>query len=190
MIHELSKTIVHYLEKNNTLHEDREIYIHGSNICISTFIGTSLLFVVGILTNHFIEAIIYEVIMSSSRSILGGYHCKSYTKCITTYVSLFIVGIIVIKNISFHFISVVILEILSVIITYIFCPVQNINKTLSPRKYNKFKVYSMIYIFTYICLVNILYVFHFQYRDIFIYMLLLIQILTIGGTCDYEKSKK
>lgn len=69
MIHELSKTIVHYLEKNNTLHEGKEIEMCEFNICISTFIGTSLLFVVGILTNHFIEAIIYEVIMSSSRSI-------------------------------------------------------------------------------------------------------------------------
>lgn len=62
MIHELSKTTVHYLEKNNTLHEGKEIEMCEFNICISTFICT-LLLVVGLLTNHFIEAIIYEVVV-------------------------------------------------------------------------------------------------------------------------------
>lgn len=42
---------------------------------------------------------------------------------------------------------------------------QNINKTLSPGKYNKFEICSVVYI----CLVNILYVFQFQYEDIVIH---------------------
>lgn len=48
--------------KNNILHEGKEIEMCEFNICISTFICT-LLLVVGLLTNHFIEAIIYEVVV-------------------------------------------------------------------------------------------------------------------------------
>ncbi len=190
MINNISDIIVNYLDKNNVLKEEKDIYIHGARLLISTFIGTSLLIIIGIMSHHFVEAIIYEIIIASSRSILGGYHCKSYTKCIMTYVSMFMIGIILNCYISFNYISLLMLEIISIIITYKYCPVQNINKIISSIKYKKFKNYSMIYILIYICLLNVLYILQFQYIDILIYILFLIQILTVGGIYDYEKSKK
>lgn len=72
MIYTLSDKLILYLEKNNVLKEDKEIYLYGARLVISTLIGTVLLFLVGIITNHFIEAVLYEIVMSSSRSILGG----------------------------------------------------------------------------------------------------------------------
>lgn len=190
MINNISNIIVNYLDKNNVLKEEKDIYIHGARLLVSTFIGTSLLIIIGIISHHFVEAIIYEIIISSSRSLLGGYHCKSYIKCIMTYISMFVMGIIFNCYISFNYMSLLILEIISIIITYKYCPVQNINKIISSIKYKKFKIYSIIYILTYICLLNVLYILQFQYIDILIYILFLIQILTLGGIYDYEKSKK
>lgn len=71
MINNISNIIVNYLDKNNVLKKEKNIYIHGARLLISTLIGTLLLIIIGIISHHFVEAIIYEIIISSSRSILG-----------------------------------------------------------------------------------------------------------------------
>lgn len=95
MIYKLSENIVDYLEKNHVLKEDKEIYLYSTRLMISTLTGTILIFIIGIVTNHFIEAIIYEIVISSSRRILGGYHSKTYFNCILTYMSLFVFVLVI-----------------------------------------------------------------------------------------------
>ena len=88
MIDSLSNKLVNYLDKGNYLDEDKEIYLHGAKLIISEVIGTLLLLVLGLMTNHFIEAVVYEIVLSSTRSILGGYHCKSYIfKLLSFYIN-------------------------------------------------------------------------------------------------------
>ena len=57
MIDSLSNKLVNYLDKGNYLDEDKEIYLHGAKLIISEVIGTLLLLVLGLMTNHFIEAV-------------------------------------------------------------------------------------------------------------------------------------
>ena len=92
---------MNYLDKGNYLDEDKEIYLHGAKLIISEVIGTLLLLVLGLMTNHFIEAVVYEIVLSSTRSILGGYHCKSYAACICTYAGFFLAGVIFLNY--YHF---------------------------------------------------------------------------------------
>lgn len=134
MIYTLSDKLILYLEENNVLKEEREIYLYGAKLAVSSVMGTVLLLVFGLLMDHFIEAVMYELIMSSSRSILGGYHCKSYTKCICTYVGLFVINIMMIEVHSFNIVEVFIISIITLLITLIMCPIQNINKLISSKK--------------------------------------------------------
>ena len=67
MIDSLSNKLVNYLDKGNYLDEDKEIYLHGAKLIISEVIGTLLLLVLGLMTNHFIEAVVYEIVLSSTR---------------------------------------------------------------------------------------------------------------------------
>lgn len=70
MIYKLSENIVDYLEKNHVLKEDKEIYLYSTRLMISTLIGTILIFIIGIVTNHFIEAIIYSHLYLVSNDII------------------------------------------------------------------------------------------------------------------------
>lgn len=72
MIDSLSNKLVNYLDKGNYLDEDKEIYLHGAKLIISEVIGTLLLLFLGLMTNHFIEAVVYEIIPLTSTK-------KSYT---------------------------------------------------------------------------------------------------------------
>lgn len=90
MINSISNKIVDCLNKRNILEEDISIYLYGTRLLLSYLLGTSLLLFIGIIINKIVEAIIYEVFMSTSRQILGGYHCKSYKTCIISYNCIYI----------------------------------------------------------------------------------------------------
>lgn len=190
MIYTLSDKLILYLEKNNVLKEDREIYLYGARLIISTFIGTLLLFIVGILTNYFIEAILYEIIMSSSRSILGGYHCKSYTKCILTYVGLFGMIIVMTKFYSFSIVDMFVIGIMTLLITWTICPIQNTNKFISSQKKRIFRIYSFAYIWVYLLIIVYLFSTDSPFLDVMVSMLVIIDMLTLGGKVEYEKNKE
>lgn len=190
MIYTLSDKLILYLEKNNVLKEDKEIYLYGARLVISTLMGTVLLFLVGIITNHFIEAVLYEIVMSSSRSILGGYHCKSYTKCILTYVGIFVVSLVMAEICSLNTTIIVVISITTLLITLTLCPIQNVNKLISLKKKRIFRIYSLIYIWVYLLIIGYLYSIGSPFLGIMISMLVMINILTVGGKIDYEKNKE
>lgn len=190
MINIISDKLVLYLEKNNVLREEKDIYIHGARLIISSMIGTIILLIIGIITDYFIEAIIYEVIMSSSRSILGGYHCKSYLNCIVTYIGIYIICVLGMKVISYDLISVMLIGIIGLFITYLYCPIENINKLLSFQKKKIFKKYSLIYIIIYVLLMIYMIYLNWLYINFLMNTFIIINILTIGGKLDYEKYKE
>lgn len=134
MIYKLSENIVDYLEKNHVLKEDKEIYLYSTRLMISTLIGTILIFIIGIVTNHFIEAIIYEIVISSSRRILGGYHSKTYFNCILTYMSLFVFVLVIDDFFQYQLWTVIVIGTLSLILVYKYCPIENVNKLISMKK--------------------------------------------------------
>lgn len=150
MIYTLSDKLILYLEKNNVLKEDRDIYLYGARLFISTIIGTLLMFLVGIITDRIIEAIMYEIVMSSSRSILGGYHCKSHTRCIATYVGIFVMSLLMSELYSVNVMGIYIVSIATLLITWLLCPVQNVNKLISDKKKRIFRIYSLIYVWLYL----------------------------------------
>ncbi len=189
MIVGLSNRLVDYLSHNGVLNEDREIYVHGAGLVISTLIGTILLLIVGAYTGHFIEAVVYEILFSSSRSILGGYHCKSYSHCIACYVGLFILSVFISHLYIFHSVDRIFIEIIGLIIIGTLCPIENVNKTVSTKKRKIFKRYSIIYTIIYLSIMNYLFYIHHFLGNTLVVFFIVINILIIGGKWDYEKHK-
>lgn len=190
MISIVAEKIYNYLDQNKCINKEKDIYIYGLKLFVSTCIGTGILLFIGLISNHFIEAIIFEIIISSSRSIMGGYHAKTHTTCIISYVGMFIIGIIWLNYHVFNFEEIFGLSIISIITTVFLSPIENVNKILSIKKKKLYKVYSMLYSLIYINIMLILYYLRSQYLGIIFWCLILINILTIGGRLTYEEYKK
>lgn len=190
MIKAVSYNIVNYLEQQGYLREEKEIYLYGAKLLVSYLIGTLIALAISIITNTLIEFVIYEACIYTSRGILGGYHCKSYTSCILTYVGLFLLGIGTSNIYNFDIYVFSIIQMWGIIITCICCPVQNIKKELSRSKQIYFKKYSIMYIFVYLLILNTLYYTNNEYVNMFIYIFVIINLLTMGGVVDYEKHKE
>ena len=139
MICILSNRLVDYLERCLCLKEDKEIYIYGAELLISSMIGTVLLLFIGFVSHHFVEAIIYEILISSSRSILGGYHCKSYYTCIFSYLIIFMGDLLFIQYFYININQLIFIEILGFLVTIFNCPIDNINKKCTLKKRKIFK---------------------------------------------------
>ena len=183
------QSIVEYLNKHNALYDDKEIYEYSIRIVISEAIATTLIILIGLCTHHFIEAILYEMILSTSRSVLGGYHCKTYTSCILFYIILFIVNLIISK-VQLDVSMIVLIELVSLIITISCNPIINENKPISYKKKIKFKKISVIYILMLIITIHIMMHYNIQLYNFLIYVIITIQILTIGGKQNERKYKK
>lgn len=83
-----------------------------------------------------------------------------------------------------------VIGIITLLITLTLCPIQNVNKLISPKKKRIFRIYSLIYIWVYLIIVGYLYSIHSSFLRIMVSMLVMINILTIGGKIDYEKNKE
>ena len=148
MIHTLSQYITNYLIKHKIIDQETEIYEYGFELMISTWIGTILVLIIGGFTNHFLDAVIYECVFRFTRIYTGGYHCKTYTKCILSYVFFFIIFIFLFpyfSNISFY--SILVVCLLNLLIVMLLCPVDHQNKRLLEDEKKCFKKKSIFRMF-------------------------------------------
>lgn len=190
MIEGLANSFVDYLDRENYLKEDREIYLHGTKLIISELLGTIVLLVIGLITGNLIEAIIYEVVISTTRSIMGGYHSNSYVGCIGVYSGFFLIGVIFLNYHHFSLNELLIIAGMGSLNIFVLAPVDHVNKVASVKKRQVYKLYSRITLLIYLIIMAALFNWHSRYLDIFIYIFIVINILLVKGKIDYEKLKK
>lgn len=142
MIKYLSDNITDFFYSNKIIEEeDREIYVYGLQLIISTIIGITLILVLGLIINKLFYSIIFLISFIPIRMYSGGYHASSYVKCNLTLISLYLVTMsAVIYTPSVYVIKIsTIMVIITIYIVLKYAPVDNENKKLTEnrKKINK-----------------------------------------------------
>lgn len=180
----IAEKLTLYLECKSIIHNERAIYKYGFEGLISTLTGTLILFIIGIISNHFVEAILYECVFSILRKYIGGYHCKSHITCIVSYNSLFIEYIIFKKYLNLN-----IFVILGcMIFICIYAPIKNKNKTVLLTSQIKSKRLSILWSFIIVICILGMYFYQIQYYKILFFVFVLTTIFMLGGQWEYEKT--
>ncbi|EOC99989.1 accessory gene regulator ArgB-like protein [Caldisalinibacter kiritimatiensis] len=105
----------------------------------------SVFTVFGVVKQYFVSVIFFGLL----RGITGGYHEDTYWKCFRTTFILFIIIIFIGTKFSFNFQVSVLLILISLIISYIYAPVDHPNKPIISKKRRiALKYFSMIIIIT------------------------------------------
>ncbi len=82
MISLLSKSIAHFLLRNNIIDENSvSVCEYGMEIIISTLIGFLLIMTSGIILGELGAAMLFYVLFVAVRLFSGGYHANSHLKC-------------------------------------------------------------------------------------------------------------
>ena len=81
MVSEISKKISNYIVSNGSV-DDEEVLAYGAECLINQLISGGLLLIVGFLTNHVLELLVWSFSYSILRINLGGLHAPTHFWCI------------------------------------------------------------------------------------------------------------
>lgn len=86
MISFLSNRLADFLCGKEIISQDeKEIYIYGYEMIITTILGALLVFVVALLTRRYAEALCFFAVFVVTRQFCGGYHAKTRVMCSITF---------------------------------------------------------------------------------------------------------
>lgn len=142
MISELAFVISNALLKNNAIDEQEfSVYTYGFEIFISTLITFLIAVLSGCLLHCLAAALIYFGIFALLRLVCGGYHADTYFKCNMIYLVVTEIVLITFKYFpvvykwEYHWICIM----FSIVVTFIYAPVENPNKPLLQERKIFFK---------------------------------------------------
>ena len=147
MISFISRKIVRYLEKNETISRDKmENYQYGFEIFISSIMTLAIAIISGLVQNCFIASIIFFIIFATLRQICGGYHSEHYWSCNLIFLMVvnFVLLIYKFMPMNQYEIAHYVFLASSLLIIYVYAPVGHKNKPLSNERRKAFRLISRI----------------------------------------------
>lgn len=197
MIERISKRILHCLLQTEVIKDTQEVkdyYQYGIEITISSMLNVILILLIGIVFNSLVESIAFLLCFIPLRQFTGGYHAKSYFLCNLTFSVSFSIALLVYyltKEYITTYVGILIVMITCVIF-FSECPIENKNKPLSPNKKKVHKALSIILGAIYGSVAVALISCSYKIGVILLYTLVLINFLIIIATFQdlREKVKK
>lgn len=149
MLKILSEDLALILLKNKIIDiKDRDIYIYGLEIILSTIAITLTLISMGIIFRKLILTLVFISIFMLLRTYTGGYHAEKFSQCFFTSIGIYIFEIITTSLIAekYKMILGIFFALVSTIIIFIFSPVENSNNPLTLEEKRKYKKKSRVII--------------------------------------------
>lgn len=131
-MYKLTNDITDFFIKRNIISIDlKEVYRYGFELIISDMINFSMILMLSFLFRQIIWGITFLVCFSTLRSFCGGYHAKTYWQCRTTFVLLFVAVTTINYLVKPHGLTILMLDVISMLIIVHFAPIENKNKPLT-----------------------------------------------------------
>lgn len=156
MIEHLANIIVDSMSKNKIIvSEDREEYLYGINIFISSALHLITLFIIIMIMGLYWQGILFNFAYIMLRNYAGGFHAKSSKVCYLISIGICITSLAVIKFFEASSGVIYILSLFSYIVLMLFSPVEDRNKPLDEIETKVFKVRARIMASIYLLLIII-----------------------------------
>ena len=187
MIESLSNRVLQLLVDAEVINETEEVmeyYKYGIEITISSILNIVIILLIGLISGHFIESILFLICFVPLRQVTGGYHADSYLKCNLIFAILFALLLVVFSFTSslITFNGCVLMAIFSITVFISDCPIEHKNKPLTPSQKRKNKYMAVILGLLYSFAGVIAKVLSYTTGVIFLYTLMLISFLVIVAT--------
>lgn len=148
MLNYLSRSITDFLLLKEAIKtEEKEIYIYGVQLIISSIINFLICIITSLLFGELLNGLIFFVAFSSLRKFTGGFHSRSFLICNIVFTMIVVVALISNMLIGAIFAGtpmIVLLIILTMLCLILFSPVYNKNKVLTDNERKKFRIISII----------------------------------------------
>lgn len=161
------------LNTDNELDEDKELYYHAIKLIIHEWSTYVFLIVIACFVNAIIPTILYIVLLTLIRRYSGGYHADTYFMCWFLYTIFYLIFLVLFKMNMFSnvYVSLMVL-ISSSFYIYKNAPVQHINNPLEVIEKHKYRKFTMLILWSYICTYLILQIINSKISSIVLIVLL------------------
>ena len=146
LINYLSDIITDFFIENKIISSDeRAVYKYGTEVTVSTLTGIVLILFIGGVFGNILDSVLFLLCFITVRVYSGGYHANTYIKCNLTFVSVFILVMLVNRVISENFSFIILLTLLtiSLVVIAVFAPIENEHKPLYGAEKKKYKKISI-----------------------------------------------
>lgn len=138
ILHLGAEYIVRRMEKIGiTTAKERDIYVYGTEIILSTFSGLCALIIVSSFFRRPYRWLPYLAGFIPLRLFGGGYHAKNHLQCITLFTSCYLLGIVSVDLCQNIRLLIPIFSLTNLLIIYFYSPIEATNKRLRPIIYKK-----------------------------------------------------
>lgn len=147
LLQDIAEDITFILLKNKIVDmEDRDIYIYGFQILLSTLLVTGSLLTLGILLNQIPLTFGFMATFIFLRTYTGGYHAEKFKSCFTISMTIYLSELFLNYIIPNNFKTSIGLICITVAATIIYrlTPVEHKNNPLSLEEKNKYRKISRI----------------------------------------------
>lgn len=162
MQHYLSECATDFLLRQRIIkNEEKDIYIYGIELIISSIINIFICMIISILFKNFINGLIFFISFSSLRRFTGGFHSKSFLRCNILFAIIVVITLLLNMYLSYIFdcvIATVVLITFSLLSIVIFSPVYNDNKKLSENERKLYLIKSVVVYLTHILVYFLLFI--------------------------------
>lgn len=120
------------MEHINIINKDeREVYIYGTELMLSSIVGILALIFASICTGKYFQWLPFLIGFVPLRLLGGGYHAKNHRGCIITFTSVYLVCTILTETVKIEKPMIVMFSFLVFFTIFLFSPVEAKNKTLN-----------------------------------------------------------
>lgn len=168
MTNKISSKIVEILIKHSLVeNEDKELYSYGFFILLSQILYFIIVTTIGILFNIILESVIFYIAFQFIRRYAGGYHAATETRCeiLSTLSIIASIGIIKLSKIYDFKTTLLIITLISMVIIFIFCPLDTSEKPLTEKEFKYFRKISWIILS--LIIIAIIVSFYFKFNVVF-----------------------
>lgn len=125
---------------------DKEVYVYGMEILLSTLLNTLAILLVALLFNMAGQITFFIVPFILVRMTAGGYHAKSHARCVSILLATLIVFVTLIKCVQPQVLHIFTLPALlvSAAIILVLSPVEDVNRPFTEKEVFLFRRRSLI----------------------------------------------
>ncbi|SFR87911.1 accessory gene regulator B family protein [Anaeromicropila populeti] len=175
MLKKISEKIADIIIDNGHNKEDREIYVYGIQIILSTMFTLSIVYIIAFATKHVLQMSCYFACFIPFRRCAGGYHAKKFWGCCIVTVFSSVAGIFLGEYLYYSKSELLApCFLISLLVIWIYAPVSNQNRQLKVFEIPKYKKLTKQIGIFYSLIIVLLYSFNLGYWSSFMVMAIMV----------------
>lgn len=147
MIRRCSDRITAYFVRNQVIDdENRELYSYGLELLLAECTSILCVFILGLISGHFIDSVLFLAAFIPLRTYAGGYHANTHFRCLVLLIIVIATAVAIKAFVPANYLIIAFcsLSIPSLILVIVMAPVEHSNKSLSAGEKKRNKAISIV----------------------------------------------